>query len=72
VRTGSPIARCIVATTELESIPPERKAPSGTSERRRWRTARPKRSRKASTGSPSGARALRSVQKGLSLTSPSW
>ncbi len=36
--TGSADTRAIVATTALESTPPERKAPSGTSEIIRNRT----------------------------------
>ena len=40
VRTGSPPARLIAATTAEESTPPERNAPSGTSAIRwRWTVA---------------------------------
>ncbi len=45
VLTGSDISSLISATTAEESIPPERKAPRGTSDIRRTRTA----SRKTST-----------------------
>ena len=51
VWTGWVIARCIMATTALESTPPDRKAPRGTSEMSRWRVASSRRWRSACTGS---------------------
>jgi hypothetical protein len=54
----APISR-IIATTALESMPPERNAPSGTSETRRLRTASRSRSRSSAShvsGEPSGRR----------------
>ena len=39
VFTGRSLAACISATTVLESSPPDRNAPSGTSDTIAWRTA---------------------------------
>ncbi len=47
VLTGSVLSSAIRATTALESTPPDKKAPNGTSETRRMRTA----SRRRSTSS---------------------
>ena len=51
IRSGE--CSAIAATIELESMPPDRNAPSGTSLISRLFTAREKRSRKPSTASSS-------------------
>jgi hypothetical protein len=58
VRTGRDDASAISATTMLESIPPDRSAPSGTSASRRIDTAsrtvsRTRRSQSSSLSTPS-------------------
>ena len=53
VRTGPLLWACIIDTTSAESMPPERNAPSGTSERMRIRVASSRSSCTASTAAPS-------------------
>ena len=54
VLTGWSLSPAIIATMALESTPPDRKAPSGTSATRRMRTA----SRRRSINSPWASRAV--------------
>jgi hypothetical protein len=58
VRTASSVASRIEPTTALESMPPERKAPIGTSETRWEATASSSRASSASVASPRLAGAL--------------
>ena len=58
VRTGSGDTSAISETTIAESMPPERRAPSGTSEARRLRTAAVTSSRTRSSHSSSLAKPL--------------
>ena len=59
VFTGTPVAFCISATTSEESMPPERKAPSGTSEIIRLRTESPRRPSSSSSASSTDPGAVR-------------
>jgi len=54
VRTGCPLSFCISPTTIVESIPPDKKAPKGTSLSKRIRTEEVSNSRSSRASSSTG------------------